>query len=103
MMSTATYEKKTIAIAKAELEKIPRLIRLAHARLSDIHSVVPNGMPHAKDTRSHVEDRLIKQVDAQRELGEIKFALELCTDEAQALLTSRYLNSGGVTDGSGAG
>lgn len=87
-----------IAVAKHELQNIPSLMRRARCTLSDLRSMTFDGMPHAKNTRNHNEDQIVKQLDAKQELAQIKQSIELCEPELKEILTARYMNLGDVFD-----
>lgn len=86
------YKDEAVKYAKAELKRVPRLMRTAQWRYSDIHAVMFDDMPRSHDTRNNVEDRLVRQLDAQRELGQIKLAVELCTNRSQTILNALYFD-----------
>lgn len=90
--NSRAYQDEAVKYAKAELKKVPRLVRQSKCRYNDIHPVGFDVTPPSQSVNNRVEDKMVQQLDAQIELGQIKFAVELCPNRTQEILNALYFN-----------
>lgn len=74
------------------LKQVQSLRLIAGQQLS-IQSPKLDGMPRSPTPVNGIENRMVKQIDAQKKLDGIEFALSLLSDFDQRLLAEAYFNS----------
>lgn len=85
-------------LAENKLKQCRRLMRTAGQRLTDLQSPTISDMPRSSSYGNAVEERIVRQVSAQQELGEIYRAITWLSDDEQRLLVAKYLDHGRPTD-----
>lgn len=90
-MRTKIDEAEAITFAKSVLNNAERLRRIAGKQYGALHSVAQDGMPHAKGNGHELEGKLIRQIDAAKELQGIQDAIDVCTHDSKILLNKRYM------------
>lgn len=84
--------------AEEKLKQCRKLMRTAGQRLSDLQSPIISDMPRSSSHGNAVEERIVRQVSAQQELGEIYRAITWLSDDEQRLLVAKYLDHSRPTD-----
>lgn len=85
-------------LAENKLKQCRRLMRTAGQRLTDLQSPTISDMPHSSAYGNVVEDRIVRQVSAQQELGEIYRAITWLSTDEQRLVLAKYFDNNRPTD-----
>ncbi|ANZ70361.1 ArpU family phage packaging/lysis transcriptional regulator [Pediococcus claussenii] len=84
--------------SKKELMKCRSLMRTAGKRLYDLQSPVIDDMPSNSAYGNQVEEKIIRQIDAKKELEDIRNAIVLLSDDERDLIKAKYLDMNAPSD-----
>ncbi|GKT04220.1 ArpU family phage packaging/lysis transcriptional regulator [Furfurilactobacillus entadae] len=88
-----SYIEDAVNYSRHKLKQVSKLMRQAGYTYSELRSINCDDMPHQRSSTNMVELRMVKRVDAQVELFQIKRAVELCTNRCKAILTALYFDA----------
>lgn len=90
-------EKASVKEARGLLTKYRRLSRMAGIKLTDIRSPQLNGMPKTKGYGNHVEEHIVKHLDAETVINDINTAMKNMNETSFKVLYYSYCSSSKFT------